>query len=119
MIYFYTPNETRKKQLITLFNRLSLDNAMLSPSMLGQNVGNIVGINRSSKSGPVPPFIAMPEIILFYRLSDMELDRFLEQYKKDGIEAIPLKAIITPVNINWSLYELIENLRQEQKLIGK
>ncbi|MCR5420945.1 MAG: DUF3783 domain-containing protein [Lachnospiraceae bacterium] len=65
----------------------------------------------------LPLLYNMPEVLIFYKTEDEELDRFLDMYRETGLEGIKLKSIITPTNINWTLYELIEELKKESAFI--
>ena len=55
----------------------------------------------------------MPELILFFGIPDKLLDTFLAEYKKTDLERIRLKAIVTPTNLGWTVYQLTEHLNKE------
>ena len=84
---------------------------------LGYTVGHILdGKSRTNVEHlrlNLPVLYNMPELMVFSSVDRTELDAFLEDYKKLGLETISLKAIVTPTNINWPLYGLIEELKKE------
>ena len=62
-----------------------------------------------------PPMYMLPEMLLFYGMDEEALDRFLEAYRAGGLEKIKRKAVITPTNLGWTLYELAEQLGIESR----
>ena len=50
-----------------------------------------------------------------YSVDEAALDRFLEAYRTGGLEKIKRKAVITPTNLGWTLYELAEQLGIESR----
>ena len=89
-------------------NRTILDIIAAQPVMLN----NKTNINGGTVS-KVPPLFLMPEVILFNGFNDESLQGFLAAYRKAGIEKVALKAVVTPYNITWTLYDLIEHLKEE------
>ena len=53
------------------------------------------------------------EILVFVAFSEEKLDLFLRAYRQAGIAPIPLKAVLTPHNCSWSVYELTQELMRE------
>ena len=60
----------------------------------------------------------LSEFIVFQGFEEDALQDFLRKYKETGLERIPLKAIVTPYNISWTLYDLVEHLKEESKRIN-
>ena len=89
-------------------NRTVLDIIAAQPVM-SNNKTNINGGTDSK----VPPLFLMPEVILFSGFNEGALKGFLAAYRQAGIEKVALKAVITPYNITWTLYDLIEHLKEE------
>lgn len=55
----------------------------------------------------------MPDVMIFRGFDETELKSFLSEYKNAGIEKVALKAMVTPYNVVWTLYYLIEHLKEE------
>jgi len=67
----------------------------------------------ATKSINLPQLYQMPELLVFIGVDDGKLDVFLDEYKKTGMEPVKLKAVATAHNVDWSIYELIEHLKEE------
>ena len=61
----------------------------------------------------IPVLYSMPEVLVFVAFSMEKLDSFLSLYRGSGEEPVRLKAVTTPANIQWTLYDLIEELKKE------
>ena len=92
---------------------------------LGRPILNIVSgddkLNVSSgisTGSNIPPMYNMPEVLIFQGFDESELKSFLSEYKSAGIEKVALKAMVTPFNIVWTLYDLIEHLKEENARLG-
>ncbi len=122
-IVYLRINEKEKLNAVKeLCSLLSIGTAQLSMNMLDKRVGVITGDMDESKikmplSKKAPVFYNMPDLILFYGLSDRELDAFLEGCKIRGIAPTRYKAIVTPFNRMMTLYELITELEKEDRSI--
>lgn len=80
----------------------------LSRTLTGLSLGRIL-----TKSVKLPALYQMPELLVFIGMDDEKLDGFLERYKESKAEPVKLKAVATAHNIEWTLYELIEHLKEE------
>lgn len=124
-LIMYKINETSKeKQVVNLCRKLGLKTRKLKDSDAKITVGTLTGnskINVSTNSQMlntanqnVPTGYSLPELIIFSGLKDNKLDEFLAEYKKMGIAPIGLKAVVTIHNVNWTMYELAEELVRER-----
>lgn len=53
------------------------------------------------------------EMIVFSGIDSAQIDTFLADYKQTGAQPVPLKAIITPQNIFWTVETLFKELWKE------
>lgn len=53
------------------------------------------------------------EMLIFSGMDSAAVDRFLAEYRKDGIEPVSLKAVITPHNIFWTAEKVYRELERE------
>ena len=79
-----------------------------------QKLGALVGIQGFAKekviyNGPDFPL----EMIVFSGIDSAQIDSFLTDYKQTGAQTVPLKAIITPQNIFWTVEALFKELWKE------
>lgn len=76
-----------------------------------QKLGALAGIQGFAKekviyNGPDFPL----EMIVFSGIDSAQIDSFLADYKQTGAQTVPLKAIITPQNIFWTVEALFKEL---------
>ncbi len=62
-----------------------------------------------------PVFYQLPEMLIFHEVTDAEMDGVLALCRKNGAAPIALKAVVTPHNLSWTLYELAEELSEEHR----
>lgn len=79
-----------------------------------QKLGALAGIQGFSKekviyNGPDFPL----EMMVFSGIDSAQIDSFLADYKQTGAQTVPLKAIITPQNIFWTIEALFKELWKE------
>lgn len=79
-----------------------------------QKLGALAGIQGFAKekviyNGPDFPL----EMIIFSGIDSAQIDTFLADYKQTGAQPVPLKAIITPQNIFWTVETLFKELWKE------
>lgn len=124
-LIMYKINElTKEKQVVNLCRKLGLKTRKLKDSDAKITVGTLTRngkINASpdnqmlnTANQNVPTGYSLPELIVFSGLKDNKLDEFLAEYKKMGISPIGLKAVVTIHNVNWTMYELAEELVRER-----
>lgn len=79
-----------------------------------QKLGALAGIQGFAKekviyNGPDFPL----EMIVFSGIDSAQIDTFLADYKQTDAQPVPLKAIITPQNIFWTVETLFKELWKE------
>ncbi len=79
------------------------------------NVPVAAGANGKAAHRTAPALYVLPEMLIFFGMDDKDLDLFLDAYKLTGQERISRKAVVTPTNLGWTLYELAEELGREAK----
>lgn len=122
-LYIHTENIKKRSAIEKLCENLEIKVKEIGYSDLYRTVLDIVASvpimfnNKTNIKGgtvsKVPPLFLMPEVILFNGFNDESLQGFLAAYRKAGIEKVALKAVVTPYNITWTLYDLIEHLKEE------
>ena len=103
---------------IKLRNILRISGAayqVLEESSCGQTLGYLLGLEGFSER-PLSNELAEGEAVIFYNFSRQDLDRLLGALKREGI-AIPLKAVVTEHNVNWTIAKLVGELKQEHLLM--
>lgn len=119
MIYAYSSSPERLEVIKNVATKIGQNFKMISQSQLNDPVAQITGgMKVPCKSRKAPPLYILPEIIIFAGLKDKELDKFYDTYKLTNQTSVRLKAVVTPYNMSWSLYELVEELKKEAASLG-
>ena len=120
-LYLKIDNPEKLTAIETLCKDIGAEYETISYKDLNRNLLEIVsgGIGNNKGTSSVPMVYTMPELIIFSGFAEENLDRFLKEYKTRGIEKVLLKAVVTPYNLNWSLYDLIEQLKSEANQMYK
>ncbi len=113
MLLIHINNAQKKEQILSLAKRLNQETRTFSASEYELTLASLLKGEKPESKPKLPPLYVMPDIIIFSGLRDKELDEFLAQYKKEGIAPTPLKAVVTPFNLNFKIGELTEHLKAE------
>ena len=98
----------------TVLDIISEDDTKLSKGIKSAN--GVIISNDNTASLNIPLMYNMPEVMIFKGFDEQKLKYFLNEYRQAGIEKVELKAMITPYNVTWTLYFLIEHLKKEALL---
>lgn len=80
-----------------------------------QTLGYLLGLDGFGECLKLEEPVA-GEALIFYHFTKQELDRILAALKRAGI-FIPLKAVVTEHNVNWTVARLLAELEQEHRLM--
>ena len=121
-VLFYSEDDVKAAEISCLCDELHISFMRLNRGDLGSMVVSLVspaiGAIKSKKT-TVPALYAQPEIMIMSGFEDKKLDVYLAAYKSKGIEAVELKAVLTPYNCMWSVYELTQELEKENASVKK
>ena len=90
----------------TLISIVSGGKYDLNIQMPGKKDSSIIGNENATE---------LPEFIIFQGFDDDSLQEYLKAYRETGLDKIPLKAVLTPYNMSWTLRELIKQLKEESR----
>lgn len=116
LVLYHIKASAKEHAIRKLCRQLGLQIRELKASDTNVEVGVLAGISRTSgRTHEKPPVLyEIPDMLIFSGVSEAALDRFLEEYKKAGIEPTGLKAVVTPHNFSWTVYELAAELVRER-----
>ena len=127
-ILMYIKDKKKETQILKLCERMGVSVRLFMAKDVNKTIGELTGMShpllsrenslQSSKMS-IPFLYQQPDIIIFHGLSDQQLDQFLDEYRKDKIEPTPLKAVVTMHNLQWSVYELTQELLKEAKYMKR
>lgn len=114
-IYQFIPDKKKRETVAKICREQNIALRELSLKDLNRTVAAICGVGMKTAAAhkSAPAMYMLPEIMLFYGIDDKGLDLFLDAYNMSGAAMIRLKAVITPTNLGWTLYELAEELGKE------
>ncbi len=119
-------NKRKEEQIAGLCSRLGLGWKRLDARDRGRTVGELAEISgflpaaAGKSAAPASSLLApLPELLLFSGVPEETLDLFLAAYRQEGLEPVTLKAVLTPVNVRWTLDALLAELFRERAEFAK
>lgn len=116
LVLCHIRDSRKEKQIADLCGRLGFRVRALKAAQANTEVGVLAGVSRANmkEHEKAPALYQLPDLLIFSGLPDEGLDLFLAEYKKAGIEPTGLKAVVTPHNLTWTVYELAAELVKER-----
>ncbi|MCF0142473.1 MAG: DUF3783 domain-containing protein [Parasporobacterium sp.] len=109
-----SPLISKEKQLLGLCSDLGIAAVKLGAADMMKPLSALLTEGTSSEASE-----SMAECLIFSGFEGDSLDVFLARYRERNIPVIPLKAVVTPYNINWTLGALLLELDKEHKEMSK
>ncbi|MGN0293391.1 MAG: DUF3783 domain-containing protein [Lachnospiraceae bacterium] len=78
---------------------------------------NSVSVQDGTADRPKPELTR--QVMVMHGFTNQRLNEFLQNMRKSGMPVIPLKAIVTPQNVNWTFRALYEELEKEHEAVQK
>lgn len=118
IVMYYVHDENKKIQLEVLCMGMAFRTRQLKASDLNSQMGELAQIKGIKPLDmetveKAPAIFCMPEVIIFSGIPNKAIDEFMKSYRNTGLTPAKLKAVITPVNVKWTLYQLIRELADE------
>lgn len=119
MILLYYPKkphylQTLKGTLVQMGIRIRT----VSASQINQSVGFLAGLSGYHKRDASSELPVIPEEMLIMKnFSSERMDRLFTAMRRRGIPSIPLKAVVTDTNVQWSFYELYLEIKKEHEMM--
>ena len=118
LILYSIKDRRKEKQITALCGRLGIRTREVQAREADEKVGVLAGIEPLAAAGAkkaVPlAVLDLPEYLIFSGLPEVLLDQFLKEYRQQGIDPIPLKAVVTLHNKDWTVRNLIMELMKER-----
>lgn len=114
-IYIHVQDKEKRTTLEKICAEQDISIHELSIKDVNRTVAAVCGIpmKTSEPHKTAPAMYMLPEILLFYGIDGHVLDRFLDAYNATATAKIQRKAVVTPTNLGWTLFELAEELGKE------
>lgn len=108
------------EKIKALCKTLGISVQQVEKSDYGQKLGAIAGITGFKKDGSRYSGADFPaELLVFSGINSSQMDIFLAEYKKEGIEPIGCKAVVTPDNVFWSADKLFREIFREHLFMSR
>ena len=120
LVMYCIKDSKKEKQFMELCKKLGLNTRKIKENDVNVSLSALAGISGvpvMTQSEKAPENYVMPELLVFSGMAEGKLDEFLAEYRKQGIEPVSLKAMITAHNISWTVYQLILELIKERTAI--
>ena len=115
-VLLYNLNNEKGRKIRFLLVRLGMRIRVIEKEDYGKPLGVLAGmkdVTLENENAPVEDFD--DEMMVLYRFSDKRLDAFLQGMRKEGIERVDLKAVLTPTNCRWNSWQLFQEIQEEHR----
>lgn len=119
LVLFYTPENKEHTPLLRgVLSQMHIKIKNLTAERCVQKIGYLAGLEGFEKREVSPGYeryapAMEEELLVFCGLTDERLEELLANLKKAGVPQIPLKAVVTDTNAEWTVYRLYDQLREE------
>lgn len=114
----YILDDTTAATLSLILEKMSVEEYRVPANKLGQKVGVLAGYTGFEGTQCEDGFSVGESMLCMCGLSSGRVNQLLEQLRENHID-IPLKAVVTATNQNWSFARLAEALQEERKALAQ
>lgn len=117
-VLLYNLNNEKGRKIRFLLVRLGMRIRVIEKEDYGKPLGVLAGmkdVTLENEDAPVEDF--NDEMMVLYRFSDKRLDALLQGMRKEGIERVDLKAVLTPTNCRWNSWQLFQEIQEEHRIM--
>lgn len=116
LLYFAAGNRKKEMELEKLSGMLGICFVPVAAMQTGQQIGFLLGLEGFSKQ-ELPPFAMPPavleEVLIISGMTGERMDSLLGMLRSTSL-SVPLKAVVTPHNVGWTLGDLYRELSAER-----
>ena len=114
-VFLHIPDKNKFDRISKLCEKSGYFCRQMQNADVNRTILELISGQSAGKKVSAPPLYFLPEMMIFQGLADKEVHRFLEMYRAEGLPTVDLKAVVTPWNLTWTLYELAEHLKKEHR----
>lgn len=114
LVWNYSPSLPEYALLAAACTKAGMQLKCLAPGDLSICVGQLCDLPGKYPKGPLVPPEQFPAALILEGLSDPVLDNLLADLRAANI-TIPLKAVVTGINRQWPLVQLLKELNEEHE----
>ena len=119
LVLYYTPEKSDADRLLKgVLVRMGVRIRNIAPEQTGEKVGALAGLPGFEEQAGETEAPVIPEKLLVLRgFSQRRLQELLGGLRKAKVPPIPLKAMVTEHNADWTLYELYQEIQKEHEMM--
>lgn len=115
-VLLYNIDSEKNRKLRMLMLRMGMRVRVVDKADYGKPVGLLAGLKDVTIEDPDREVSDFSEEMMVMRgFTERRLDLFLQSMRREGIERIDYKAILTPVNSRWNSCQLYQELKKEHE----
>lgn len=114
-VFLHIPDKNKFDRISKLCEKSGYSCRQIQNADVNRTILELISGQSAGKKVSAPQLYFLPEMMIFQGLADKEVHRFLEMYRAEGLPTVDLKAVVTPWNLTWTLYELAEHLKEEHR----
>ena len=114
-VFLHIPDKNKFDRISKLCEKCGYSCCQIQNADVNRTILELISGQSAGKKVSAPQLYFLPEMMIFQGLADKEVHRFLEMYRAEGLPTVDLKAVVTPWNRTWTLYELAEHLKEEHR----
>ena len=118
LIYGVQPGSKRESPLKTALGFLGIPGIFLGKASLCQKVGYLAGLKSYERSEDQEMEAVERELMILSGISPARLDQISGFMRRMKLPPVKLKAMITPTNVKWTLFELLHEVQGEERMMG-
>lgn len=121
LVLYYTPEKSDADRLLKgVLVRMGVRIRNITPEQTGEKVGALAGLPGFAEQENATEAPVIPEkLLVLHGFGQQRLQGLLAALRKAKVPPIPLKAMVTEHNADWTLYQLYQEIRAEhEKMTG-
>ena len=118
VLCYHLKGTKKGRQIAMIFGYLGYKIRHIEPKEYQIPIGVLVGINQPKQESFYEGEEFTDEMLVMYVPSEELLDKALFLMRKEKVQ-VPLKAMVTETNQNWTSMELYEEILKEHKFMAE
>lgn len=101
------------KAIISILEKLNVEVKIVKTSDLMSPLGYILGYDGFERGTEALKTIPQDDMMVMSGFEEKQVDILLQIFQEANIPFIPLKAIVTQTNVNWTFMKLLNSVKAE------
>ncbi len=120
ILLYNIKNRKRAMDIRRVLMPLKIRIKTISPEEFAHPIGYLLGLDGYEASdAPADARFFEDEMMVMAGFTSYDIDQVIHGFHKRRIQGIPLKAVVTPHNQEWTSYKLYGDLKKEHEKMTK